>query len=188
MIWQACVKKSRRKRFVSWIRFLNKQFEEIKLSECKWYLETLRTHGFWASHDKISVLCVEGSFKHDAHDVLILPTCTRETGQTDYSFMRMKFTLFIQYFRNSFVTATEIFMEYFCYYYCYTNKSFFFLSTRGLPNQTYKVISMFDLSDFYAGYSSWHNPRGICVSFQHQNRDLMFVRQLLPLIITMIMF
>lgn len=46
MIWQACVKKSRRKRFVSWIRFLNKQFEEIKLSECKWYLETLRTHGF----------------------------------------------------------------------------------------------------------------------------------------------
>lgn len=67
-------------------------------------------------------------------------------------------------------------------------KAFFFLSTRGLPNQTYKVISMFDLSDFYAGYSSWHNPRGICVSFQHQNRDLMFVRQLLPLIITMIMF
>lgn len=46
MIWQACVKKSRRKRFVSWIRFLNKQFEEIKLSECKWYLETLRMHGF----------------------------------------------------------------------------------------------------------------------------------------------
>lgn len=87
---------------------------------------------FWASHDKISVLCIEGSFKHDAHDVLILPTCTRERGQTDYSFKRMKFTLFIQYFRNSFVTATEIFMEYYCYYYCYTNKSFFFFNPQGV--------------------------------------------------------
>lgn len=182
MIWQACVKKSRRKRFVSWIRFLNKQFEEIKLSECKWYLETLRTHGFELPTTRF-LFCVL-----KVHLNMTRMTCWffqlapgKEVRQTTVSWeWNLLLLQQLKFLWNTSATTTVILIKALFIY--------LFLSTRGLPNQTHKVISMFDLSDFYAGYSSWHNPRGICVSFQHQNRDLMFVRQLLPLIITMIMF